>query len=91
MSKNQTSPCCNSDYEADDVSSCCEARLSDCGLCYRCKEHAEAEGYICDECEEWFEEPKDERFNCGACGDELEEDIRYCSRECSVADNTERV
>ena len=28
---------------------------------------------------------------CGFCGDTLEEDTRYCSKECSKADNTERV
>ena len=28
---------------------------------------------------------------CGFCGDILEEDTMYCSKECSKADNTERV
>jgi hypothetical protein len=28
---------------------------------------------------------------CGFCGDTLEEDTTYCSKECSKADNTERV
>ena len=60
-------------------------------ICSRCKEHAEAEGYRCEECDDWFENPEDERYNCGFCGDELEEDIRYCSKECSVADTKERV
>tara|TARA_R110000824_G_C14843478_1_gene639245 strand:- start:212 stop:490 length:279 start_codon:yes stop_codon:yes gene_type:complete len=92
MSKtNLTSPCCNSHYEADDVSYCCGARMSEGGLCYDCKDHAESEGYICEECDDWFEEPEAERFNCGACGDDLDDDIRYCSKECSVADNTEGV
>jgi len=28
---------------------------------------------------------------CGFCGEELEDDVRYCSSECYIADNTERV
>ena len=91
MSDKLTSPCCNSGYELDTLSYCCGARISDSGLCYECKEHAEPEGYICDECEDYFEQPDGEKYFCGFCGDELEDDIRYCSRECSVADNTEGV
>ncbi len=30
-------------------------------------------------------------YVCGFCGNELDDDIRYCSKECSVADNTEGV
>jgi len=91
MSKTQTSPCCNSTYELDDVSACCTARISDSGLCYDCKEHTEAEGYVCDECEDWFEVPEDETHSCGFCGEDLIDDISYCSGDCSVADNSERV
>tara|TARA_B110000046_G_scaffold4630_1_gene5006 strand:- start:173 stop:451 length:279 start_codon:yes stop_codon:yes gene_type:complete len=92
MSKtNLTSPCCNSEYEEDTLSYCCGAEISDSGLCYECRDHAEPEGYICDECEDYFGQPEAERFNCGACGEDLDEDTRYCSRECSVADNTEGV
>tara|TARA_R110000744_G_scaffold39635_2_gene90134 strand:+ start:742 stop:999 length:258 start_codon:yes stop_codon:yes gene_type:complete len=29
--------------------------------------------------------------NCAFCGNEIDEDSRYCSYECSKADNTERV
>tara|TARA_R100000458_G_scaffold57273_1_gene63226 strand:- start:1487 stop:1732 length:246 start_codon:yes stop_codon:yes gene_type:complete len=28
---------------------------------------------------------------CGFCGEELEEDTRYCSADCAKADNTEGV
>ena len=28
---------------------------------------------------------------CGFCGEELEDDTRYCSYDCAKADNTERV
>ena len=92
MSKtNLTSPCCNAEYELDTLSYCCGAEISESGLCYSCRDHAEPEGYICDDCEDYFEQPEAERFNCGACGEDLDEDIGYCSKECSVADNTEGV
>ena len=92
--KNQlVTPCCNAGYEPDTVSACCEAQISECGICYRCKEHTEPEGYICDECEEWCDDIDlvEKVYNCGFCGNELEGDIRYCSKECSRADNNERV
>ena len=92
MSKtNLTSPCCNGDYEQSEGTYCCNARISETGLCYECHDHSELDGYWCSECDDWFEEPEAERFNCGACGEDLDDDIRYCSRECSVADNTEGV
>ena len=28
---------------------------------------------------------------CGFCGEPLEHETRYCSRECAIADNSERV
>jgi len=89
--KRQASPCCNADYTDDILSYCCTAEISESGLCYGCREHAESEGYICDECEEYFDETQDEIYKCGFCGEEIEEGGRYCSKECSVADNTERV
>jgi len=91
MSENLTSPCCNSTYELDTLSYCCGSQISESGLCYDCKEHAEPEGYICDECEDYFEQPEAERYSCGFCGEDLIDDISYCSRDCSVADNTEGV
>jgi hypothetical protein len=93
MSNELASPCCNAGYEEDEVSSCCEARISESGLCYECRDHTEAEGYICEECEEWFGEgtlePK--KYHCRACGHDLDKDADYCSRECHNADNTEGV
>ena len=54
------SPCCGEDYKPDDKSYCCGAEISDTGLCHECKDHAESEGYICEECEEYFEETETE-------------------------------
>jgi predicted amidophosphoribosyltransferase len=91
MTDNLTSPCCNAGYKLDNVSFCCTAQISESGLCYECKEHTEAEGYICDDCDNYFDEPIKEKHYCSFCGEDLEEDGYYCSKECSVADNTERV
>lgn len=93
MKNELVTPCCNAGYEPDTVSACCEAQISECGICYRCKEHTEPEGYICDECEDWCDDIDlvEKVYNCGFCGNELEGDIRYCSKECSRADNNERV
>jgi len=50
------SPCCGASYEEATNSYCCGAKISESGLCYECKDHAESEGYTCDECDEHFEE-----------------------------------
>ena len=91
MSKTQTSPCCNSTYELDELSYCCGSQISESGLCHECKDHAESEGYVCDECEDYFDAPQDKIHSCGFCGEDLIDDISYCSGDCSVADNSERV
>jgi hypothetical protein len=61
------SPCCGAEYTDYNnlVSECCEAKLSEEGLCYDCKEHSEAiKGFTCNTCDEFFEEPeKDYEFN----------------------------
>ena len=54
------SPCCGADYtdNEDGPSYCCDAPILQ-GLCTQCKEHAEpAEGYICELCDDFFEEPE---------------------------------
>jgi|TARA_R110000787_G_scaffold283594_1_gene396558 hypothetical protein len=54
------SPCCGAEYtdNEDGPSYCCDAPLTQ-GLCSECKEHAEPqEGFICEECDEFFEEPE---------------------------------
>lgn len=55
------SPCCGAEYTDYDESdsACCGARISEEGLCYDCKEHTEPmEGYICEKCDEFFDEPE---------------------------------
>ena len=49
----------------------------------------EIEEYIIEQ----YEEMDDNRPapSCSFCGNEIDEDSRYCSYECSKADNTERV
>tara|TARA_R110002110_G_scaffold227085_1_gene441431 strand:+ start:899 stop:1243 length:345 start_codon:yes stop_codon:yes gene_type:complete len=54
------SPCCGAEYTdyEDGPSYCCDATMI-AGVCIECKEHAETtEGYICEECKEFFEEPE---------------------------------
>ena len=53
------SPCCGAEYtdNEDGHSYCCDAPILQ-GLCKECKEHAEpAEGFVCEQCDEFFEEP----------------------------------
>jgi hypothetical protein len=89
----QTSSCCNADYEDNDKSYCCGAEISESGICMNldCLDHAESEGYYCDECDEYFEETQDKIYKCGFCGYEIENTSLYCSKECFKADNTEGV
>jgi hypothetical protein len=56
----KVSKCCGATFEEAEGSACCGAKISDSGLCYECKDHAETDGYVCDECDEWFEKPKDQ-------------------------------
>ena len=54
------SPCCGAEYSDDAgvMSECCWSPIRQ-GLCSECKEHAEPqEGYICEQCDEFFEEPE---------------------------------
>tara|TARA_R110000824_G_scaffold7105_2_gene32354 strand:- start:540 stop:728 length:189 start_codon:yes stop_codon:yes gene_type:complete len=53
----KVSPCCKADFEEAEGSYCCNARISESGLCYECHDHAESEGYFCNDCYEGFEEP----------------------------------
>ena len=56
------SPCCGAGYEDNDKSYCCGAEISESGICMNldCLDHAESEGYICDDCDDYFEEPEEE-------------------------------
>jgi len=56
------SPCCGDEYtdNEDGRSYCCDAPIMN-GICQNkdCLDHAEpAEGFVCEKCEEFFEEPE---------------------------------
>ena len=51
---------------------------------YRLKHWYEDE--MCEECNE-----EHSTNSCGFCGEDIEDEGHYCSKECSVADNTEGV
>ena len=55
------SPCCGAEYTDYEHpgSTCCGAKLSEEGMCYKCRDHADSEeGHTCEQCEEFFEEPE---------------------------------
>jgi hypothetical protein len=57
---NLVSPCCGANYTDNDDgrSYCCDSIISQ-GFCTECRDHAEpAEGFVCEDCEEFFEEPE---------------------------------
>ena len=56
--KTLVSPCCKAEFEEAEGSACCNARISETGLCYDCHEHTETEGYFCLSCDEAFETPE---------------------------------
>ena len=67
----------------------CRACLTkeECDMCNRDFEEKELkedrEGNFC--CEECYQQ------TCGFCGENINKDSYYCSKECNIADNTERV
>ena len=75
------SPCCGAEYTDYEHpgSTCCGAKLSEEGVCYKCKEHADSEeGYTCEQCEEFFEHPEedyeyDERMKDSIAEDRMDE------------------
>jgi len=74
------SPCCGAEYTDNEEgpSYCCDAPILQ-GLCSDCKEHAEpAEGFICETCDDFFEEPEkdydyDERMKDSIAEDRADE------------------
>lgn len=55
------SPCCGAEYTDNDdgTSYCCDAPIVN-GICQdkKCLDHAEPlEGYVCENCDDFFEEP----------------------------------
>ena len=57
------SPCCGADYtdnKDEGGSFCCNSEIKN-GLCSECKENAEPEeGFVCEKCEEFFEDSIEE-------------------------------
>lgn len=54
------SPCCGAEYTdyEHQGTTCCGAKRSEEGLCYKCRDHADLEeGHTCDSCKEFFEHP----------------------------------
>tara|TARA_R110000772_G_C13273406_1_gene436444 strand:- start:378 stop:605 length:228 start_codon:yes stop_codon:yes gene_type:complete len=57
MSKKiEVSPCCKAEFEESEGTYCCNAKITETGLCYECHDHSGLDGYWCDECNDWFEE-----------------------------------
>ena len=53
----EVSTCCGCSYEDSTIADCCSVEMNyDSDVCPACKEHAEATGYVCNECGNWFEE-----------------------------------
>ena len=53
------SPCCGDEYTDNEngTSYCCDAIISEEGICYECKDHSEPEiALVCMKCEELFDE-----------------------------------
>ena len=58
---NEVSICCGCSYEDSTMADCCSVEMiQDSDICPACKEHTQATGYICNECDNWFEETEDE-------------------------------
>ena len=58
---NEVSICCGCSYEDSFIADCCSVEMiQDSDICPACKEHTQATGYICNECDNWFEETEDE-------------------------------
>ena len=64
------SPCCGAEYTDNEnsLSYCCGSKISEEGICLECLDYAEpCEGYICEKCDEFFEEPiEDYEFSAAA-------------------------
>ena len=55
MSK--VSNCCGSSYEDSFITDCCSVEIdTDTSMCFACNDHADASGFICNQCGNWFEE-----------------------------------
>jgi len=76
------SPCCGAEYSDDEslVSVCCTAEpKGHTDLCSKCLEHTDFLAYICNNCNEWFEEPEvdyeyEERMKESIAEDRMDEE-----------------
>ena len=55
--KEYVSKCCKSTYEQSEGTYCCGAKITESGLCYECHDQSELDGYWCDKCDDWFDNP----------------------------------
>lgn len=56
----EVSPCCGTSFEDSYIADCCTVEMyADTDICPACNEHADASGFICNECENWFEDPEE--------------------------------
>lgn len=56
----EVSPCCGTKFEDSYITDCCTVEIyTNTDICSACNEHADASGFICNECENWFEEPEE--------------------------------
>jgi len=57
---NEVSTCCGCSFEESTIADCCTVEMyTDTDICPACNEHADASGFICNECGNWFEDPED--------------------------------
>jgi hypothetical protein len=56
----EVSTCCGCSFEDSTIADCCTVEMyADTDICPACNEHADASGFICNECGNWFEDPED--------------------------------
>ena len=81
---NLISPCCGAEYTEYEHqgSTCCGAKLSEEGLCYKCHDHADEEGgYSCYSCNEFFEHPEEDYEYEERMKESIEEDRRDAEKD----------
>ena len=58
----EVSTCCGCGFEVSFISDCCTVEMySDSDICPACNEHTDTSGFICNQCENWFEYPEDKK------------------------------
>ena len=57
---NGVSPCCGAQYAKSWISECCDVEMEGYReICPKCTETTDNEGYMCEECDNWFSEAED--------------------------------